>query len=101
MQMKDERLETKGVTIAYTNPTPRGAAWQCADHADPDIFDPVDSEALAAAQAVCGGCGVRALCLALGTSRDEWGVWGGVLLESGKQIDQVRQRGRPKKVNAA
>lgn len=94
-------LNTKGVTVAYDHPTPREAtiAWRCADHEDPDIFDPVDDEAFAAAREFCGGCQVRGLCFLLGTSRDEWGVWGGVLLEGGKPVEKVRQRGRPKKVS--
>jgi WhiB family transcriptional regulator, redox-sensing transcriptional regulator len=50
---------------------------------------------------VCAGCDVRTLCLALGIGRDEWGVWGGVLLENGKPIEKVKLRGRPKKSTAA
>jgi WhiB family transcriptional regulator, redox-sensing transcriptional regulator len=50
---------------------------------------------------VCAGCEVRALCLALGVRRGEWGVWGGVLLENGKPIEKVKLRGRPKKAAAA
>lgn len=96
-------LTTKGVTVAYAHPTPRDPAiqWRCADHDDPEIFDPADDDALATARAFCGGCDARELCLLLGTSRDEWGVWGGVLLEGGKPVERVRQRGRPKKVVAA
>ncbi|MBM7517209.1 WhiB family transcriptional regulator [Nocardioides nitrophenolicus] len=96
-------LNTKGVTVAYDHPTPREATiqWRCVDHEDPEVFDPADDEALAVARDFCGGCEARGLCLLLGTSRDEWGVWGGVLLEGGKPVEKVRQRGRPKKVAAA
>lgn len=100
MEMKfEDMLDTKGVTVAYTHPTPRFATstWGCSGY-DPDVFDPTDQDALAEAQAVCAGCDVRKLCLALGVSRGEWGVWGGVLLEGGKPLDKVKQPGRPKKV---
>lgn len=101
----DERgdLNTKGVTIAFSHPTPRspGIAWRCEGHEDPEIFDPCDDDALAAALEICNPCDVRTLCLALGTSRSEWGVWGGVLLEAGKPIETVRRRGRPKKAAVA
>ena len=101
MEMKIEAmLDTKGVTVAYAFPTPTKVAWGCADY-DPDVFDPVDEDALAEAKAVCAGCDVRAMCLSLGVSRGEWGVWGGVLLDGGKPIDKVKVPGRPKKVNAA
>lgn len=96
-------LDTKGVTVAYGHPTPRSEAleWRCQGYHNPDVFDPRDDDALAEAQQVCAGCEVRELCFALGVSRDEWGVWGGVLLENGSPIDKVKRRGRPKKVDAA
>jgi WhiB family redox-sensing transcriptional regulator len=96
-------LDTKGVTVAYAYPTPRSEAhvWRCEGYENPAVFDPRDEDALAEAQALCADCDVRALCLALGVSRDEWGVWGGVLLENGTPIEKVKRRGRPKKVSAA
>lgn len=99
----DSILNTKGVTVAYEHPTPRVATsqWRCAGHEDPELFDPSDDETLAAARSFCDGCEAKGLCLLLGTSRDEWGVWGGVLLENGRPVDKVRQRGRPRKVSAA
>jgi WhiB family redox-sensing transcriptional regulator len=103
MEMKfEDMLDTKGVTVAYAYPTPNvvTSAWSCAGY-DPDVFDPTDEHALAEAQAVCAGCDVRELCLALGVSRGEWGVWGGVLLDGGKPIEKVKQPGRPKKSTAA
>lgn len=103
MQMKIENvLDTKGVTVAYAHPTPKYAASapSCAGY-DPDMFDPTDEATLAEARAVCAGCGVQALCLALGVSRGEWGVWGGLLLDGGKPIDKVKTPGRPKKSTAA
>jgi hypothetical protein len=96
-------LDTKGVTVAYRHPTPRSEAlvWRCQGHDNPEVFDPCDDDALAEAREVCGGCDVREICLALGVSRDEWGVWGGVLLENGTPIRKVKRRGRPKKASAA
>lgn len=98
--VREDRYETKGVTIAFTAPTPLdpALAWRCADHPDPEIFHPVDDAALVEAQEFCAGCPVRALCLELGRARDEYGVWGGVLLEGGKPLAAVRKPGRPKKV---
>ncbi|HEX4190899.1 MAG TPA: WhiB family transcriptional regulator [Marmoricola sp.] len=96
----NDMLDTKGVTVAFDFPTPQ-VAWTCAGYDDPDVFDPVDSDTLALAQSLCGTCAVRDVCLGLGTSRGEWGVWGGVLLEAGKPVDKVRQSGRPRKVTAA
>jgi hypothetical protein len=103
MTNNDQLLDTQGVTAAYRYPTPRSPAltWSCAGYADPDVFDPADEAAFAEAKAVCAGCEVRALCLALGLERGEWGVWGGVLLENGKPTEKVKLRGRPKKATAA
>jgi len=103
MTMTTEALfDTKGVTVAYLNPTPRltRAAWRCAEYDDPDVFSPTDEDQLLQAQEVCGGCAVRELCLELGVSRDEWGVWGGVLLEGGKPLARVKRPGRPRKESA-
>jgi len=33
---------------------------------------------------ICSECPVRRQCLAVGVSRQEWGVWGGIYLEKGK-----------------
>lgn len=33
---------------------------------------------------LCMNCPVQRNCLAIGVSRQEWGVWGGVFLENGK-----------------
>jgi hypothetical protein len=94
-------LTTKGVTIAFDHPTPREAArWRCVGHEDPDVFDPADDDTLARATSFCGGCTTRAACLDLGVRREEWGVWGGVLLEGGKPIEKVKRRGRPKNTAA-
>lgn len=95
-----DKLNTKGVTIAYEHPTPRDPAleWRCAGHENPDLFDPADEEALAVATEFCGGCMMRPTCLLLGLARGETGVWGGVLLEDGKVLDRVKPRGRPKKI---
>ncbi len=98
-----DHLNTKGVTVAFRHPTPRQPTlrWSCEGYDDPEVFDPADERALAEAQAVCGNCAVRALCLDLGLGRDEWGVWGGVLLENGKPVDRVRPRGPTKRAPAA
>lgn len=96
-------LTTKAVSAAYDHPTPRDATirWRCADHEAPELFDPTDDETLTAARDFCGGCETRDLCLDLGVRRSEWGVWGGVLLEGGKPVEQPRRMGRPRKISAA
>lgn len=33
---------------------------------------------------ICNKCPVRRICFAVGVSGKEWGVWGGVFLESGE-----------------
>ena len=99
----EDRFDTKGVTIAFTAPTPHDPklVWACADHPEPDVFHPTDDATLAEAQALCADCPVRELCLSLGLARDEYGVWGGVLLENGKPRSAVPRRGRPPKVDSA
>lgn len=89
---------TKGLRVGFEHPSPRRDDWACADHPDPAVFDPADDDALGAAVAVCDTCPARDACLALGLARDEWGVWGGVLLEGGKPLAAPRRPGRPKKV---
>jgi hypothetical protein len=37
-----------------------------------------------AIDSLCSGCPVARQCFAVGVSQKEWGVWGGVYLESGK-----------------
>ena len=34
--------------------------------------------------AICASCPVRKTCFAVGVSSKEWGVWGGVYVESGE-----------------
>lgn len=92
-------LSTGAATRAYANPTPK-VEWACAG-IDPELFFPADEHGLANAIAVCGGCSFRNLCLSIGQTRKESGVWGGVLLEEGKVQQGVRRRGRPAKVVAA
>lgn len=37
-----------------------------------------------AIDALCNKCPVRKNCFAVGVSQKEWGVWGGIYMESGK-----------------
>lgn len=89
-------LTTKGVTVAYDAPTPRTTGWKCAG-VDPELFFPTDEAGLVDARAFCAACPNRQVCLDLALARQESGVWGGVLLEMGKVLDQPRRTGRPKK----
>ncbi|MDH4116858.1 MAG: WhiB family transcriptional regulator [Acidimicrobiia bacterium] len=52
---------------------------------------------LAAAQSVCGECGVRVRCLEYALENAiEWGVWGGVIFWDGQAFYRKRGRGRPR-----
>ena len=54
------------------------------------------------AKALCGGCPVRAACLAGALEREEpWGVWGGEIFERGVVVPRKRPRGRPSKADLA
>jgi WhiB family redox-sensing transcriptional regulator len=64
----------------------------------PDLFFAEKPEPLAAAQALCATCPVRALCLAGALERREpHGVWGGQILLDGAVVAAKRGRGRPRK----
>lgn len=43
-----------------------------------------DEELRPAIDSICSECPVARMCFAVGVSNKEWGVWGGVYLESGK-----------------
>jgi hypothetical protein len=63
-----------------------------------NLFFSEQLDDIARAKAFCGGCPVRAECLASAVARREpWGVWGGELLVNGKVIANKRKRGRPPK----
>ena len=90
------------VVVKATGPTGvvRGRALHCTS--DPDLFfaeSPVDVEL---AKSLCGGCPVRAMCLAGAVERREpWGVWGGELFIRGEIVARKRARGRPRKDEVA
>jgi len=91
-------LTSQGVNVAYAHPTPvvPTQKWACVG-VDPELFFPTSATELAAAQEVCFGCSVRDVCLALGEARSESGVWGGVLLDRGRALENVPVIGRPRK----
>ncbi|MBC7277290.1 WhiB family transcriptional regulator [Nocardioides sp.] len=88
-----EGFSSKTYELTLKHPTPRTDAWACVGE-DPELFHPDDLTQLAEAQQVCADCPMRQACLDLGVSRREWGVWGGVLLESGKPREKPRIPGR-------
>lgn len=70
----------------------------CVGHPDPDIFFSDNPAELAAAQAVCAGCDLRAACLELALRTGaEWGVWGGIVFIDGRAYHRKRPRGRPRR----
>ena len=65
---------------------------------DPELWFAESPEDVAAAQALCGDCALRAACLAGALERREpWGVWGGELFERGSVVARKRRPGRPRK----
>jgi WhiB family redox-sensing transcriptional regulator len=83
--------------------TPRDdVVLPCHEAGDADLWfadSPVDLEK---AKALCGGCPIRAACLAGAETRGEpWGVWGGEIFERGAVIARKRPRGRPSKAALA
>ena len=69
---------------------------------DPELFFNEDSAAITQAKALCGGCPVKAKCLAGALSRAEpCGVWGGELFDDGQIIQSKRSPGRPAKIAQA
>ena len=70
--------------------------------ADADLWFAESPAELEHAKALCGGCPVRASCLAGALQREEpWGVWGGEIFERGAVVPRKRPRGRPSKADLA
>lgn len=70
--------------------------------ADADLWFAEDPADLERAKTLCGGCPIRARCLAGALEREEpWGVWGGEILERGTVLARKRPRGRPRKDEVA
>ena len=69
---------------------------------DPDLWFADDPADLEVAKALCGGCPLKAECLAGALERGEpWGVWGGEIFERGAVVARKRPRGRPRKDEGA
>ena len=65
---------------------------------DAELWFAERADLVAQAQSLCGGCPVRAACLAGALERREpWGVWGGQLVVMGVVVPRKRPRGRPRK----
>jgi WhiB family redox-sensing transcriptional regulator len=67
----------------------RGA---CQDQ-DPELFFPVADtgpalQQISAAKAVCGRCGVRAMCLSYALRSAQYGIWGGTTPEERRAMRQ-------------
>lgn len=74
-----------------------GSTLPCRTHDDPDLWFAEAPAELEQAKQLCGGCPVRAQCLAGALARREpWGVWGGEIFERGAVIPRKRPRGRPR-----
>ena len=65
--------------------------------ADPELFFSEESEQIAIAKGLCGGCPMLTACLEGAISRREpCGIWGGELFEGGQIIAAKRGVGRPR-----
>lgn len=73
---------------------PGDAVPHCAT-ADPELFWPATEAEAEAARAVCHGCPLVEECLAVGSDRLEWGVWGGQLLAKGRPTTELPGNVRP------
>lgn len=71
-----------------------GAVPSCAAH-DPEIFWPSTEADAEQARAVCRGCPLAEVCLAVAQRRLEWGVWGGELLAKGRPTTDLPGNVRP------
>jgi WhiB family redox-sensing transcriptional regulator len=84
-------LGTASTTDWVDNDTP------CRSY-DPELWFAERPDEVALAQALCGDCALRAVCLAGALERREpWGVWGGELFERGTVVARKRRPGRPRK----
>lgn len=69
----------------------------CRTHTE-DLWFADKPDQVEQAKRMCGGCPLRADCLAGALQRREpWGVWGGELFEAGRIIPRKIPRGRPRK----
>ena len=89
----DEKIGLDAVTGSYID----GSSFNLPCHtADPDLYFSEDQLQIQEAKSLCGGCPVRAQCLAGALSRQEpAGVLGGELFEEGRIIAKKRKAGRP------
>jgi WhiB family redox-sensing transcriptional regulator len=89
----DDKIGLDAVTGTYSD----GSSFNLPCHtADPELYFSEDEMQVQAAKSLCGGCPVRAQCLAGALSRQEpAGVWGGELFEEGRIIAKKRKAGRP------
>ena len=104
ISVHEDRFDTKGVTIAFTAPTPHDPKLVLGVRGPPGPRPvPPDRRSRASPRhglsAPTAPCGSSASTL--GRARDEFGVWGGVLLENGNPRSAVPRRGRPPKVGSA
>jgi len=85
---------------------PSDASWQrkaaCAGHEWPDLFHPVEggmnkfkAQQIRDAKEICGGCEVRAECLADALANDREGIWGGTTTEERKALKRRYMRKNP------
>ena len=91
-----------GLAALVTTPTGVAVADLPCRLADPELFFAESPSDVELAKSLCGGCPVRAECLAGALERREpWGVWGGQLFVAGVVVPRKRPRGRPRKNDVA
>ena len=99
-----ETVEVEGSLLAlFDEPAaPRAGLDLPCRAGDADLWFAESPDELERAKALCGGCPVRAACLAGALEREEpWGVWGGEIFLRGVVVPRKRPRGRPSKADLA
>ena len=88
------------MAVGSATALPVGLDLPCTE--DPELFFAESPSDVELAKSLCGGCPVRAECLAGALERREpWGVWGGQLFIAGVVVPRKRPRGRPRKNDVA
>jgi WhiB family redox-sensing transcriptional regulator len=96
---KDYKRTDNPSTVSDIFQTKREVVVIPCHSADPELYFSEDQQMITKAKTLCGGCPMKAKCLAGALSRAEpCGVWGGELFDDGQVIQAKRMPGRPAKV---
>ena len=100
--IEERPREPSGALGTLLDAAPRAGLDLPCRSGDADLWFAEAPAELERAKALCGGCPVRAACLAGALEREEpWGVWGGEIFQRGVVVPRKRPRGRPSKADLA